>query len=162
VSSLSDRQSAPRVVRHSGELIQLIRSRISELETTYSSVEALGDLQSNYLTKIIGDPPSKRIGLYMAFILLESLGLRLSVSIDPTFASRLAHRLEKRRLPRQASTTRARKDLPPDFRVHRSRKGGRARAQSLSAKQRSQIARNAVNARWRQYREVQQEAVRSG
>jgi len=151
VSSLTDRQSAPRIVRHSGVLLQLIRNRVAELQTTHASVEAVSGIQSGYLSKVTSDPPSKRIGLYMAFILLESLGLRLSVSIDPT-TSRLAHRFEKRRLFRQARSERARKDLPPDFLVHRSKKGGIARAQSLSAKQRSEIARNAITARWRRHR----------
>ena len=32
-------------------------------------------------------------------------------------------------------------------------KGGKARAKSLSPGRRSEIARNAVNARWRKYRE---------
>jgi len=148
VSGIEDRLSAPRIVRHSGELLQIIRSRIAELQTTHASVEAVSGLQSGYLSKVTSDPPWKRIGIYMAFILLESLGLRLSVSIDPTFTSRLAHRFEKRRLFRQAAKRKAGKDLPPDFLVHRSRKGGIARARKLSAQKLSAIGKAGAMARW--------------
>jgi len=41
-------------------------------------------------------PPSKRTGLHLAFILLESIGLQLSVSISPDFADRLARRFDRR------------------------------------------------------------------
>jgi hypothetical protein len=54
-----------------------------------------------------------------------------------------------------AAILKARKDLPPDFLLRPSKLDGRARAKVLSREQLSEIGRNAVNARWRRYREQQ-------
>jgi hypothetical protein len=67
VSNLESRLSAPRIVRHSDELLQVIRDRLAELGTTHNSIEETGGLQLGYLTKVISDPPPKRMGLFVAF-----------------------------------------------------------------------------------------------
>jgi hypothetical protein len=46
--------------------------------------------------------------------------------------------------------------LPPDVLAHRSRLGGIARGQKLSAERLSEIGRNAINERWRRAREAMQ------
>lgn len=150
MSNFENRLSAPRIVRHSDELLQVIRDRIAELETTHASVESESGLMSGYLTKIISDPPLKRVGLFLAFLILQTLGLQLHVSVEPDFAKRMAHRLERRILSRKQVSRRAskKKKLAPDVLAHRSRLGGIARGQKLSAEKLSEIGRNAVNARW--------------
>jgi hypothetical protein len=88
----------------------------------------------------------------------------MHVSIAPDFAERMAHRLERRRLSKKQVRTKARrKELSPDVLAHRSRLGGIARGQKLSAERLSEIGRNAVNARWskKQCRDRQSQATAS-
>jgi len=154
MSGVEDRLAAPRIVHHSDELLQVIRDRISELETTHSSVEAVSGIMSGYLSKVIANPPAKKVGLYVAFLILQTLGLQLHVSVAPDFAKRIAHRLERRRLSKKQVRRKARKKkLPSDVLAHRSRLGGIARGRKLSAQRLSEIGRDAINARWRRYRE---------
>jgi len=55
--------AAPRIVRHSDELLKVIRDRVSELNTTHVSVEAVSGLQNGYLSKVIGrDSDAERLG----------------------------------------------------------------------------------------------------
>jgi hypothetical protein len=136
--------------RHSDELLKVIRDRFVELGTTHNSVETESGLQLGYLTKVISDPPPKRMGAYIMFLICETLGLQLSVSIAPDFEKRMAHRLERRRLSKKHVCRKARKNrLPPDVLTHRSRLGGIARGRKLSAERLSEIGRHAINERWR-------------
>ena len=155
MSGIEDRLSAPRIVRHSDELLRVIRDRLVELQTTHNSVESESGLMSGYLSKVTTNPPMKRMGLYVAFLILQTLGLQLHVSIAPDFEKRMAHRLERRRLSRKHVSKKASKEkkLPPDVLVHRSRLGGIVRGQKLSAERLSELGRKAVNARWQRYRE---------
>lgn len=154
MSNLQSRLSAPRIVRHSDELLNVIRDRLVELGTTHNSVETESGLQLGYLTKVISNSPPKRMGAYIMFLICETLGLQLSVSIAPDFEKRMAHRLEQRRLSRKHVFKKAGKKLTPDVLIHRSRLGGQARAKKLSAERLSEIGRNAINARWCRVREA--------
>jgi hypothetical protein len=84
------------------------------------------------------------MSVWTMFILFESLGLQVSLSI----ASDLGHRLEPRKLVKRE----ARKDLPPDFLRRRARLGGLARARLANL---SDINRRANLTRWRRQREAQ-------
>jgi hypothetical protein len=82
VSSLEDRQAAPRVYAtagHTDALLDVIRKRIDELDIPYAVVEAVSGCQSGYLAKILANPPPKRMGTFTLFIILEALGLQLAV-----------------------------------------------------------------------------------
>ena len=160
MSDLESRLSAPRIVRHSDDLLRAIRDRIEQLNTTHASIEAVAGLQSNYLTKVVASPPPKRMSLWTAFLVLEAIGLQVSLSVAPDFAERFGHRLERRKLVRAKARIRrkARKPPPPDFLQHRSRLGGFARKQKLAAERLSEIGRAAVNTRWSRHREQQSAA----
>jgi hypothetical protein len=136
-------------------LLQAIRDRIEQLETTHATIEAVSGLQSGYLSKITSDPPPKRMSMWTALLLLESLGLQVSLSIAPDFTERFAHRLERRKLVR-TKARKARTSSSPDFLRWRSKLGGNARAMlpDLSA-----INRRAAMTRWRRAREAQQSAA---
>jgi hypothetical protein len=140
LSGIESRLSAPRIVRHSDELLQVIRDRLVELGTTHNSVEAESGLMRGYLTKVISDPPPKRMGAYIMFLICETLGLQLSVSVAPDFQKRMAHRLERRKLSQKHVSRKAskRKKLAPDVLIHRSRLGGIARGRKLSAERLSE------------------------
>jgi hypothetical protein len=97
----------------------------------------------------------KKIGMYIALLICETLGLQLSVSIAPDFAERMAHRLERRRLSRKQVSRQASKKKKL---VHRSRLGDIARGRKLSAGRLSEIARDAINARRQRHRQDKQRA----
>jgi hypothetical protein len=147
VSNLADRQSAPRVVRHSGELLAAIRDRIAELNTTHAAVENASGAQLGYISKCVGDDPPKRISLWLALLLLQTLGLEITLTPAPGF-ERFAYRLEPRKNARKEAR-KARKDLPPDFLRRRARLGGLARARLANL---SDINRRANLTRWRRQR----------
>lgn len=46
---------------------------------------------SGYLSKVTTNPSMKRMGLYIAFLIMETLGLRMHISIAPDFEKRMAH-----------------------------------------------------------------------
>jgi hypothetical protein len=100
LSNLADPQSAPRVVRHSGELLAAIRDRIAELNTTHAAVESVSGAQLGYVSKCVGDNPPKRISLWLALLLLQTLGLEITLTPAPNF-ERFAYRLEQRKLVRK-------------------------------------------------------------
>jgi len=87
MSTLNDRLAAPRIVRHSGELLDAIRQRIAELETTHASVEEISGLQLGYISKITGPKPPKKVTLYIVFLLLQALGLEINLTISSDFQS---------------------------------------------------------------------------
>jgi hypothetical protein len=157
LSNLKDRLAAPRLVHHSDELLQAIRNRISELNTTHQAVESLAGLQNGYLTKVIGSPPPKRMSLWLAFLLLEAIGLELRISVAPDFAERYKHRLDKRKVVRTKAVSKqaglfgrqALEAMPPDMRLVRNRRGGRNRMRRMTPEQRSAFGKAAAKARWR-------------
>jgi hypothetical protein len=144
VSDLESRLSAPCIVRHSNDLLQAIRDRVEALNTTHSAIENLSGLQQGYLTKIIADPPPKRISASIMFLLLQSLGLRVTLSVDPEWKDRYGHRLEKRKLDRvfrkragMRAGYAALEAMPPDMRCVAVRRGGRNRMRQMTPAGRS-------------------------
>jgi hypothetical protein len=161
MSSLSDRQSAPRTdllyatIGHSDALLAAIRKRIDELQITYETLEAVSGCQSGYCTKILGNPPAKRVQLYTAFLLIEALGLRVKLEEDPELTEGLRHRWTRRRFTKAAMRPAGSiKEFPPDFYRYISRLGNEARWRKLGPERRSALARNAAAARWSRYREA--------
>ena len=161
MSSLSDRLTAPRVVATVGDhnqLLDVIRRRVEELNVSHEVVEAIAGLQSGYLSKVLADPPPKRMGPFTWFLILGALGLDVQLAENQQAMERLRPRLEKRKLVRKR--IRAKEgiiELTPDFRHRRSQLGGLARAKLPNI---SEINRRAALARWRRYREAQQTAER--
>jgi hypothetical protein len=153
VSSYEDRQTARRVCRHSDELLAAIRQRVDELQTNYLSVEAVSGIQLGYLTKVTANPPPKRMGLHVCFLILTALGLQVELTEAPDF-QRYAQRLERRKLTRRPGRITGRsKKCAPDFYAYISRLGNEARSRKLSPERRSALARSAAQARWRARKE---------
>jgi hypothetical protein len=154
VSSPDDRLSAPRIVRHSGDLLRVISDRINALETTHACVEEISGLQLGYISKIVGPDPPKRLSTWTSFLLLEALGLQVTVSLDPRFAERFADRFEKRKVVKAVRKQagifgrQALEAMPPDMRLVRNRRGGRNRMRQMTPAERSAFGRAAANSRW--------------
>lgn len=153
-----ERFSAPRIVAVIGDhngLLEAIRRRIEELNLSHETVEHLAGLQSGYLSKVIADPPPKRMSPFTQFLILQALGLRVRLEEDPELIEKIRGRWSKRKL-RKSMRTAVSMDrvihLPPDFMRRISRMGCEARMRKLSPERRSALARHAAMARWRKAR----------
>jgi hypothetical protein len=136
---------APQVADYSS-LIRAVRARVAELGITHETLDAISGLQSGYASKLLADPPIRRIGPLTLFIVLQSLGMSLSLVEDRKWMERAETRLVPRKTPRMlraASIT-----FTPDFFTYNARIGGEARRDKLSPARRQEIARNAARARW--------------
>jgi hypothetical protein len=163
LSNLAGRLSAPpadfvyAVVDDHNKLLAAIRRRIEQLGLSHETVEHLAGLQSGYLSKVIADPPPKRMSPFTQFLILQALGLRVKLEEDQQLIEKIRGRWSKRKL-RKSMRTAVSMDrvihLPPDFMRRISRMGCEARMRKLSPERRSALARHAASARWRQHREA--------
>jgi hypothetical protein len=136
---------APQVADYSS-LIRAVRERVAELGITHETLDAISGLQSGYASKLLADPPIRRIGPLTLFIVLQSLGMSLSLVEDREWMGRAEMRLVPRKTPRvlRASSI----TLTPDFYSRIGRLGGNSRLVKISPARRQAIARNAARARW--------------
>jgi hypothetical protein len=142
--------TAPRAlarIEHSEALLAAIRRRVDELQITHEIIDHRSGFQSGYSSKLLSDPPQRRLGHFSLFVLLQTLGLDMVLVENPQALENLKNPMHKRR---QAWMLRAPSivHLTPDFLRLIGTKGGRARAQKLSEKRRSEISRQAAMARW--------------
>jgi hypothetical protein len=108
----------------------------------------------NYLTKVIAEPPPKRMGAFAWFLILGALGLDMQLVENPQAMERLRPRLTKRKSKRKSVHPAGRiVELTADFYKRISRMGNEARSRKLTPERRSELARVAAEARWRQNRE---------
>jgi hypothetical protein len=159
LSGIESRLSAPRTdlpyatIGHSDALLAAIRRRIDELQLSHETVEAISGAMPGYISKILGSPlspPPKRVQLYLACILIEALGLEIRLYENPQAMERLARRFEKRRLRKVQMPTAMRTiELMPDFYRHISGLAADARRRKISPERRSELARHAATARWK-------------
>jgi len=145
------------VVHDYAGLMDALRSRVRELNTTLAAVDELAGLQGNYTSKLLAPVPIRAIGPVSLGPLLQSLGLALVVVEDLKALKRVEARLTKRRRPaRNASddrhsvlTTKKPRKRPrfpngPEFASFMNAR----RTLKLDPSQRSAIARKAAQARW--------------
>ncbi len=144
-------------VRDYSDLHLVMRAQAEALEVSRATLNDVCGLQNGYAEKLLAPSPIKRLGALTFGPMLRTLGLKLVAYTDPAAIAALAHRMPKR------DTVHARNgapvELPPSVdemaeallrsrMSENGRRGGRARAASLPAKQRSRIAREAARARW--------------
>jgi hypothetical protein len=141
---------APRAigrVEDSESLLRAIRSRVLELGLTHENLDELIGWAGGYSGKLLNSPPTRRLGHFSLFLLLQALGLSLILVED----NAILERLKNRRIPRQRRPVlRAPRIicLPPDFLRRIGRLGGLARAKKLSPKRLSQLGRRMNRIRW--------------
>jgi hypothetical protein len=133
-------------------LLAIVRQHVEELNISRETIDYASGAQSGYSSKIFAPTPTKRMGPITLPLILETLGLRLAVEIDPEATARLTSKLPKRevKVPIQAAKTGRGKSRLVSKRFLRkiARLGGVARMASMSAKQRSKHGRKAVLKRW--------------
>lgn len=127
------------------ELVEAVRFRLREIETTHESVDHVSGLHGGYTGKIVAPVPMKSMGKVSMGPILQTLGLRLIIVRDDEMFKRVKDRLAKRERPRD----------PPNgsltrptwlFTRKKSIKMQVLRNQALSPKQRKRIARIAGRA----------------
>jgi hypothetical protein len=84
-----------------GALLRAVRDRVAELGITHETVDAVSGLQSGYTSKLLADPPIRRMGPIILFLVLQSLGMTVSLIDDPIGLSSLRHRLTPRKVARR-------------------------------------------------------------
>jgi hypothetical protein len=106
LSGLADRLSASpadfdcAAISSDRELLAAIRKRIDQLELTHEVVEELAGLPRGYGAKVWSDTPPKRISAHTLFWVLQSLGLRMRLEVDPALVAKLQHRWVPRKMAR--------------------------------------------------------------
>jgi hypothetical protein len=93
-------------VRDYDELIAAIRARRDELEVTHETIGEVAGIASGHASKLLCDPPMKRMGIISLGAVLGALGLKLIVVEDEEALARVRRRLVKRQYPRQAQRRR--------------------------------------------------------
>ena len=84
------------VIKDYADLLALLRARRDELGVSSTTIDEVSGLCSGYSSKLLCDPPLKRAGIFLFWPLLEALGLRCVIEIDPDAVARLAHRWHRR------------------------------------------------------------------
>jgi hypothetical protein len=138
-------------LEHYRDLLKVIRARVAELDTTHEVVDAVSELQDGYFSKLMCDPPLKRMASFTPFMVLPALGLALWVVEDPAALARVRPRLTRRQVKRLHSGRVHRPirfELGPDFMRKIESRGGMNSRKNLPARKRTQLARRAARARW--------------
>jgi hypothetical protein len=128
--------------------LNALRLRATELKIAVSGdVNSVAGLPDAYLQKIIGPRAVRRVGMMSMAPILGVLGVRLVMIEDSSAMQRYVGRLRQRdqRLVRSDAFY---VTLRKSFFRKIGRDGGTKRMGKLSRRQRRQLARKAVNARW--------------
>src|SRR5436853_70655 len=89
-----------RHARHLGELLDVLRERVAELQISHETLDAVAGWQSGYASKLLCNPPMKRISPFMTYLALQALGLRMIISEDAEALARVKLRLARRLKPK--------------------------------------------------------------
>ena len=143
---------------HYAGLLDVIRARVAELGITHETLDTIAGLPAGYASKLLCNPPKRRLGPTTMFNVLEALGLKSSFFEDPETLARVRSRLTKRRRPRVRTGAAHRRGvtiyLLPDFLRQIGSKGGAATSAKLTPQQRRESAQRAARARWSKARAI--------
>lgn len=113
-------------------LIEFVRLRVYEIQTTHESIDAVSGLHGGYSGKLLAPIPIKSMGKVSLGPMLQTLGLKLIVVRDDEQFKLIEHRLAKRKLPHQPANAGSR--LPAWlFRKKKAREMGKRRFSLMSA-----------------------------
>jgi len=121
-------------------MIELVRYRLEELNTTHESVDDVSGLHGGYTSKLVAPTPIKSMGKTSMGPMLQTLGLALIVVRDDAQFARIKDRLARRERPRQQANA---SSVRPTwlFTRKKSREMGKKRWSMLSPDQRKKLAR---------------------
>jgi hypothetical protein len=130
------------------EFVDALRHRATELKVTRERIDAISGLPDGYTSKLLCIPPMKSLGRASLGPMLEVLGLTIVLIENPKALARYSKQFSKSKYPTRASGT---LDLI-SYQISRrklkrmARRGGKRRAEKLSAAQLSRIGRKAGKA----------------
>jgi hypothetical protein len=81
-----------------GELLDVLRDRMRELDVTFETIDHVSGLQARYTQKLLGGVPSKRFGDLSLGCILQSLGVKLVAIEDAEALARVRDRLVPREM----------------------------------------------------------------
>jgi hypothetical protein len=134
-----------------GALVSALRARSAELNVRREVLDSVAGLQQGYSAKLLSPVPSKSLGRVSLGPVLQALGLAIVLVEDAEALARVKNRFGT---PERRTMRGGGKHNVITIRVSRRRlamlakRGGIARAQKLTAEQRSDAARRAAKARW--------------
>jgi hypothetical protein len=149
-------ETAPRIIaecREYFELIDALRARFQELKVTSLSIEEVAGIPAGYFNKAIAAMPRKRLGIHTLLLLMQVMGLRLSVVVDetPQFEA-IRGRMEPSKYPDRCHTGVVAFRLSKAHFKKIGQKGGRNSRKYLSGqavqKLHSRIGKAGAAARW--------------
>lgn len=158
-------------IRSMPELIAALRARRDELQITHETIDSIAGWPAGYAGKLLAPEPIKNLGWMSLGLALDTLGIALMVVPDEEQIKRVEKRWTKRERPNRAPasisasidcevpivlavTSRFKRLIDnPEFLRRFTSLGGKARAKSLSPRQRVVIAKRAARIRWRRQRE---------
>jgi hypothetical protein len=151
-------------VRDYDDLVEAVRTRLSELSATTLALDNVAGLPSGYTGKLLGAKRIKRFGMTSLGPTLEALGVKMIVVVDEESERRFSERMRNtRQRPAKGVSTEAEleesrvlKGLLADYRLRTLMSGmakiyggvgGRVRAARLSKEKRHRIAKAAAGGR---------------
>lgn len=140
-------------VRSYDDLIAVLRARQAELKLTNEGVERAAGFSDGHWDKIVGPSRIKHFGPMSFDTALETLGIALEVrKIAPRIRDDEQRRIRPVTVSNRLSVAAARRLFPGMF-ARLGRKGGKARMQKMSGKERSRIAAIGGRNSWKRERE---------
>ena len=86
-----------------------IRQRVIALGITHETLDAISGLQSGYTSKLLANPPIRRMGPIVLYVVLQSLGMKIALVEDCEALRAIASRLVPRKVPLKAPAGEGRK-----------------------------------------------------
>jgi hypothetical protein len=142
------------------EMIQRLRDRVGQLGVRYLDFDQLAGFAEGLSGKVFGGAQVKRLGIEKMFDALRAAGLRIRIEEDPEQTAKMRARIAANFNPRQAQQVRPRNDANmSNEAIDRvlnylvNKRGGLIRLNAAVRRARSNCARRAAIAQWKQRRE---------
>jgi hypothetical protein len=94
------------------DLVQALRSRVAEVNTTFAGLDLLAGLPSNYASKLLAEQPIRGMTAFTLMCLINALGLRLLLVPDADALAKLRLRSDWAPMVRPGPRYRPRKSRP--------------------------------------------------
>jgi hypothetical protein len=142
-----------RVIRCGDDLVEVFRARKAQLRLSNAEIEAQLLLAGGIIDKYLGPSRTKQLLPQLVDDLMTYFGIEFVVRINPELEAKMQARYERRDEAQVRPHRRLSKELLAIARsqlfAELGKRGGVKRAASLTAKQRSGIARSGAMARHR-------------
>jgi hypothetical protein len=150
-------------LRNYEDLVVALGGMVSERQISLSDLDELSGLQAGYNGKCLGQARVKKYGPMSMWLVMQTLGVRLVMIEDAEALAAMQERYTKKDVQQsrpQNHSSPAGKGMMSRVFKHFARLGGRARMKKMTKAQRSEHARDAINARWRRIRKLRRGSLK--